>query len=146
MVSRAQVPSDPHTPPLQVAVSHRNSVSVVLPVAGFANVARLVTAGFVSQLAFGFEAVDDLQLAIELVLRSLPLQGTSARVTLASDEDGVTVSVGTFEEHSVERGLRDVVRDGLDLRTTLGRLADSVEIVEVGAPAVVLRKRLLSVS
>ena len=34
----------------------------------FANVARLVTAGVGSQLAFGFEAIDDLQLAIELAI------------------------------------------------------------------------------
>ena len=34
--------------------------------------ARLVTAGVGSQLAFGFEAIDDLQLAIELAIRSVP--------------------------------------------------------------------------
>ena len=49
-----------------------NAVSIRLPVDGFVNVARLVTAGVGSQLAFGFEAIDDLQLAIELALRSVP--------------------------------------------------------------------------
>jgi hypothetical protein len=119
-----------------------NSLSVVLPVEGFGNVARLVTAGFVSQLAFGFETIDDLQLAVELLLRSVPVQGTHATVALASGADGLTVTVGTFEAGAVGRQLNAIVRDGIDLRTYLGRLADSVEVVESGSPSVVLRKRL----
>ena len=51
-----------------------NAVSIALPVDGYVNVARLVTAGLGSQLEFGFEAIDDLQLAIELALRSVLAQ------------------------------------------------------------------------
>ena len=55
-----------------------NAVSIDLPVDGFVNVARLVTAGVGSQLEFGYEAIDDLQLAIELALRSVPVHDVGA--------------------------------------------------------------------
>jgi len=71
----------------------RNAVSISLPVEGFVNVARLVTAGFGSQLDLGFEAIDDLQLAIELALRSVPARDGSATVALSSDESGLTAIV-----------------------------------------------------
>ena len=59
---------------------------MTLPIDGYEKVVRLVTGGLASRLGFGFETVDDLQLAIELVLRSLP--GTAAarrRVSLTDD-------------------------------------------------------------
>ena len=68
-------------------------MSITLPVDGFVHVARLVTAGFGSQLEFGFETIDDLQLAIELALRSVPASDGRATVALASDESGLTVTV-----------------------------------------------------
>jgi hypothetical protein len=119
-----------------------NAVSVVLPIEGFTNVARLVTGGFGAQLALGFDAIDDVQLAIEVVLRSLPVCGTHVRLALESDSDALTITVGPFEEHAVEAGLDDVFRDGLGLRTYLGRLVDSVEVLDAVPPAVVLRKKL----
>jgi hypothetical protein len=131
----------PPEPGAALAVSD-NAVSVVLPVEGFTNVARLVTGGFGAQLALGFDAIDDVQLAIEVVLRSLPLRGSHATLALASDSGNLTVTVGPFEEHAVEARLDDVFRDGLGLRSYLGRLVDSVEILEAAPPAVVLRKRL----
>jgi hypothetical protein len=132
----------PHPSSGAIAPVNGNSLSVVIPAEGFTNVVRLVTAGFVSQLAFGFEAIDDLQLAIELLLRSVPVHGTHATVAFASGAEGLTLTVGPFEENSIEPRLQEVVQDGLDLRSYLGRLADTVEIVEAGSPAVVLRKRL----
>jgi hypothetical protein len=119
-----------------------NAVSVVLPVEGFTNVARLVTGGFGAQLALGFDAIDDVQLAIEVVLRALPVRGTHATLALESDADALTITVGPFEEYAIEAGLDDVFRDGLGLRTYLGRLVDSVEVLDAAPPAVVLRKKL----
>ncbi len=50
-----------------------DSVTITVPVDGYEKVVRLVSAGLASRLGFGFETVDDLQLAIELVLRSMPV-------------------------------------------------------------------------
>ena len=49
-----------------------DAVTIVLPREGYEKVVRLVAAGVVSRLGFGYETVDDVQLAIELVLRSVP--------------------------------------------------------------------------
>jgi hypothetical protein len=119
-----------------------NAVSVVLPVEGFTNVARLVTGGFGAQLALGFDAIDDVQLAIEVVLRSLPVRGTHATLALACDSRNLTVTVGPFEEHAVEARLNEDFRDGLSLRSYLGRLVDGIEILDSAPHAVVLAKSL----
>lgn len=117
----------------------RNAVSIVLPVEGFANVARLITAGFGSQLEFGFEAIDDLQLAIELALRSVPARDGYATVALARDDTGLTVTVSGSEGQPLDQRFPDSA-DGLDLLSCLGRLVDSAEVVVDVVPSVVLRK------
>jgi hypothetical protein len=116
-----------------------NTVFVALPVEGFVNVARLITAGFGSQLEFGFEAIDDLQLAIELALRSVPARDGYATVALASDASGLTVTVSGADGQVFDGRFPDDA-DGLDLLSCLGRLVDSVDVVGGTAPAVVLRK------
>ena len=116
-----------------------NAVSIALPVDGYVNVARLVTAGLGSQLEFGFEAIDDLQLAIELALRSVPARDGYATVALVRDETGLTVTVSGSEGEQLDARFPDA-REGLDLLSCLGRLVDSVDLVAGAAPAVVLRK------
>jgi hypothetical protein len=122
-----------------VADSGTNAVSISLPVDGFVNVARLVTAGFGSQLEFGFETIDDLQLAIELALRSVPVRDGYATVALSSDQSGLTVTVSGSEGTPIDQRFPDG-DEGLDLLSCLGRLVDSVDVVAGAAPAVVLRK------
>jgi hypothetical protein len=114
-------------------------VSIAMPVDGYINVARLVTAGVGSQLEFGFEAIDDLQLAIELALRSVPAHDGYATVALARDETGLTVTVSGSEGEPLDPRFPDG-GEGLDLLSCLGRLVDSVDVVAGPAPAVVLRK------
>ena len=114
-------------------------MSIVLPVDGYVHVARLVTAGFGTQLEFGFEAIDDLQLAIELALRSVPADDGRATIQLASDESGLTVTVCGSEGRPVDRRFPDG-DEGLDLLSCLERLVDSVDVVEGSIPSVVLRK------
>ncbi len=116
-----------------------NSVSISLPVDGYVNVARLVTAGVGSQLEFGFEAIDDLQLAIELALRSVPVDDGYATVSLASTDEDLTVTVSGSEGKPIDPRFPDG-GEGLDLLSCLGRLVDSVDVVAGAAPAVVLRK------
>jgi hypothetical protein len=119
-----------------------NSVTVVLPAEGFINVARLVASGFASQLALGFEAVDDLQLAVELVLRSVPAPGTHVTVALVSDADGLKIAFGPYEAQTAERHLRDTADEGMALENVLSRLVDSVDVVGVPEATLVLHKSL----
>ena len=65
----------------------RNEIEIVLPHEGFTNVARLVTGGFLARRSYPYETIDDLQLAIELVLRSLPVRGEQVTIRLASDAE-----------------------------------------------------------
>jgi len=116
-----------------------NKVSIAMPVDGYVNVARLVTAGIGSQLEFGFEAIDDLQLAIELALRSVPASDGYATVALTRDETGLTVTINGSEGEPLDPRFPDA-GEGLDLLSCLGRLVDSVDVVAGPAPAVVLRK------
>jgi hypothetical protein len=117
-----------------------NRVSIAMPVDGFVNVARLVTAGVGSQLEFGFEAIDDLQLAIELALRSVPAHDGYATVALVRDETGLTVTISGSEGEPLDPRFPDG-GEGLDLMSCLERLVDSVDVVPGPAPAVVMRKK-----
>ena len=119
-----------------------NAASLAVPAGRYADVVRLVVGGFVSRL-LGFESLDDVQLALEAVVRSMPVDGSHVRVSVASDGEWLTLAVAGFEQGTIESRLGKVVNDGIELRTLLGRLVDSVE-VDDGMPAsVVMRKRLV---
>jgi hypothetical protein len=114
---------------------------VAVPASSYADVARLVVGGFTSRL-LGFEGVDDVQLALEAALRSIPIDGTHVRISLVSDGEWLTLSVAGFEAGSVEGRLGRVVNDGIELGTLLERLVESVEVVEGPPETIVMRKRL----
>jgi hypothetical protein len=123
-----------------------DSVALTLPVDGFENVARLVAAGLASRLAFGFETVDDLQLALELVLRSLPGRGGCATVSFVVDEGFLSIDVDPVDGLTLEQPLRALDGAGIDLGSSLERLVDGVELRDGeggdGGDVLVLRKRL----
>ncbi len=121
--------------------AEENTVSVVVPSGAYTDVVRLVTAGFVSQIGFGFEAIDDVQLAIELLLHSVPAQGERVTVTLASSAAGLKATVTSFDEAALRRHLGGDDSTPLDLISVIQRLVDSVEVVEGPEAAVVLRKQ-----
>jgi hypothetical protein len=119
-----------------------NAVSLAVPAGRYADVVRLVVGGFVARL-LGYESVDDVQLALEAVVRSMPVDGSHVRVSVASDGEWLTLAVAGFAQGAIESRLDKVVNDGIELRTLLGRLVDSVE-VDGGTPvSIVMRKRLV---
>ena len=120
-----------------------NAVSLAVPAERYADVVRLVVGGFVSRL-LGYEAVDDLQLALEAVVRAVPVDGTHIRVSLANDGEWLTLAVGGFEPGAVGRRLGRVVNDGIELGSLLGRLVDSIDVDEGTQSTIVMRKRLPS--
>jgi hypothetical protein len=120
-----------------------NAVSVAVPAGRYTEVVRLVVGGFVSRL-LGYEAVDDVQLALEAVVRAVPVDGTHIRVSLANDGEWLTVAVGGFEPGSIERRFGRVVNDDIELGSLLGHLVDSVEVDDGATASIVMRKRLLN--
>ena len=118
-----------------------NAVSIAVPANSYADVIRLVVGGFLARL-LGFEAVDDVQLALEAAVRSIPIDGTHVRISVASDGEWLTLSLAGFESGSVEGRLSRVVNDGIELGALLERLVETVEVVEGPPESIVMRKRL----
>ena len=90
-------------------------VSVTLPVERYMSVARLVTAGVSSRLDLSFETVDDLQLAVELLVASSFAQGQPATVSFTNDGAHLEISVSPLAACTL-----DTTRTGGD---SLGRQA-----------------------
>jgi hypothetical protein len=114
-----------------------------LPAERYMSVARLVTAGVGSRLDLPFEAVDDLQLAVELLVATSFAHGQQATVSFASDGTDLTISVSPLEAHVL-----DAARAGfapatpVRLRDLLGKLVDSIGTSAEPEPAITLRKAL----
>jgi hypothetical protein len=120
----------------------RDPVAITLPVDGYENVARLVTAGLASRLEFGFETVDDLQLAIELVLRAIPARETTTTVSFRHDGRNLSIEVEPIAGLALEQPLRALDGAGIALGDSLERLVDTVELRPGPKPALVLGKTL----
>jgi len=120
-------------------VSAASSVSIGLPVDDYVGVARLVAAGFAARLDLRYEAVDDLQTAIETVLRSAFRPGDHATVAISSGGGSLAVAIGPVAPGALKRRFheRDGV-DGMDLDGLLGRLVDSVTVESEPISSIVL--------
>ena len=118
-------------------------VSVTLPVERYMGVARLVTAGVGSRLDLPFDVVDDLQLAVELVVAASFAQGRQATVAFTRDGSNLTISISPLEGRVL-----DGTRAGFDssapvrLRDLLEKLVDSIDTSDNPEPAITLRKAL----
>jgi hypothetical protein len=117
-------------------------VAITLPVEGYESVARLVTGGLAARLEFGFETIDDIQLAIELVLRSIPEREASTTVSFLHDGQSLRVEIAPVAGLTLEQPLRALDGGGIELGASLERLVDSVELQAESEPTVVLRKTL----
>src|SRR3954454_23144419 len=102
-----------------------DSVTITVPVDGYEKVVRLVSAGLASRLGFGFETVDDLQLAIELVLRSVPSRGGSATVRMASDGRTLSIAIAPVDGLTLEQSLQPIDGAGVGLGASLEQLVDA---------------------
>lgn len=134
-------PPGPGAIPSSAVSDH--AVSVTLPDERYMGVARLVTAGVCARLDLPFEAVDDLQLAVELLLAAAFTRTRDVRV--AFDSDGRRLSIEVAPVEATTLGATRAGYEGtsrIALQTLLERLVDDV-VAEAGpVPAVVLRKAL----
>jgi hypothetical protein len=138
------VSSPPGSGSIASAAVSEPLVSVTLPGERYMGVARLVTAGIGARLDLPFEAVDDLQLAVELVLAAaFDEQGNPATIAFTSDDSALTIAVSPLEG-----AILGTTRAGYDaerrvrLRDLLERLVDTVGSETEPVPAIVLRKAL----
>jgi hypothetical protein len=122
--------------------ARREPVAVTLPVEGFENVARLVAGGLASRLEFGFDTVDDIQLAIELVLRSIPARAASTTVSFLDDGRSLWIEVAPIAGLTLEQALPALDGGGIALGQSLERLVDTVELRAGPEPVIALRKAL----
>jgi hypothetical protein len=114
-------------------------VTIELPTYDYVGVARLVAAGVATRLDLPFDAVDDLQLALETVLRSAFASEDRAVIGIASNGLTLSVSVGPVAPSVLKQRLHD--RDALgdmDVGAMLGRLVDGVTVETEPLPSIVL--------
>ena len=115
-------------------------ISVDAPLEGaFRPVVRLIVGGIAERANFGFEAMDDLQLAIE---RLLVESGSDGRVNLSFElrEDAIRTRIGPLRE----RGLREALQDRaapatLSLGRILSTVVDSYGVEEVSGGELIVR-------
>ena len=89
----------------------------------FAAVTRLIVGGVAERVGFGFEDMDDLQLAIE---RLLAAAGAEGRVSLAFElaDDHIRAQVGPLRAQRLAAALQDP--DASPGRLTLARILATV--------------------
>ena len=112
---------------------------LVIPAERYVGVARMVVAGVATRLDLPFEDVDDLQLALESVLRVVFDAADEATVRISIGEDAFVVAIEPAGGELLAHSLRDdELWQSMDLRTLLGRLVDRVAARPGPPPAIEL--------
>ncbi|MBA3306245.1 MAG: hypothetical protein H0U25_10015 [Thermoleophilaceae bacterium] len=99
-------------------------VALEAPLDGtFGPVVRLIVGGIAERVDFGFEAMDDLQLAIE---RLLAEAGSDGRVSMTFDlaPGRIQARIGPLREAGIAGALRD--SDGAPSGLTLSQILETV--------------------
>ena len=107
--------------------------------ADFQPVVRLIIGGIAERVDFGFEEIDDLQLAVE---RLLAEAGDAGKVSLTFDigEGHVRTRVGPLSERSIAVALQEESLPGeLTLRRILQTVVDSFGVEEAADGRIVVR-------
>ena len=118
-----------------------DQISLEAPLEGaFGPVVRLIVGGIAERADFGFEAMDDLQLAIERLLAEASSDG---RVKMSFDiaPGRIRVSVGPLREQGLADALQE--SDGAPGQPTLSRVlttvVDSFGLEDTAGGAIVVR-------
>jgi len=101
-----------------------DQVALEAPLDGtFGPVVRLIVGGIAERVDFGFEAMDDLQLAIE---RLLAEAGSDGRVSMTFDlaPGRIQARIGPLREAGIAGALRD--SDGAPSGLTLSQILETV--------------------
>jgi hypothetical protein len=106
----------------------------------FQPVIRMIIGGIAERVDFGFEEIDDLQLAVERLLAEAGTVG-SVRLSFEVGEDSIRARVGPLSEHKVARALRDgdAAPGELTLPRILQTVVDSFGVDESADGRIVVR-------
>ena len=111
----------------------------------FGPVVRLIVAGIAERAGFGFEEMDDLQLAIERLLAEV---GSDGRVSMSFDlsPGRIRASVGPLHEMGLSRALQepDGVPGELTLRKILNTVVDSFGVEGAAGGKIMVRLEKLT--
>jgi hypothetical protein len=107
-----------------------DEITLVLPAEeDFRQVARLVVSGLAARLELTFEQLEDMEVALDVVLGFRDDDGDLS-IALGIDGDTVSTTVGPFSAHALEPLDRD---DGeLGMRRVLETVADDLVIERRG--------------
>ena len=119
----------------------RERIELEAPLGGdFHPVVRLIIGGIAERVDFGFEEIDDLQLAVERLLAEARSERT-VRFSFEVGESSIRASVGPLSE----RAIADALHDGephpgeLTLRRILQTVVDSFGVEEAADGRIVVR-------
>jgi hypothetical protein len=103
---------------------HPLRIDLDAPLEGdFQPVIRLIIGGIAERVDFGFEEIDDLQLAVERLLAEAGSQQT-VHLSFEFGEGRIRTRVGPLQERAIAEALRD--GDSLPGQLTLKRILDTV--------------------
>ena len=101
-----------------------DKISFETPLHGeFGPVVRLIVGGFAARADFGFEAMDDLQLAVERLLAEAGSDG-DVKLSFELRADGIRTRIGPLPEREIAQALQDP--EGAPGTLTLGRILSTV--------------------
>ena len=106
----------------------------------FQPVIRMIIGGIAERVDFGFEEIDDLQLAVERLLAEAGQVG-SVHLSFEVGETGIRTRVGPLSESAVADALRDgdVQPGHLTLRRILQTVVDSFGVEKSADGRIVVR-------
>jgi hypothetical protein len=116
------------------------SIELEAPLArDFHPVVRLIIGGIAEQVDFGFEEIDDLQLAVERLLAEAGREG-SVRLSFEVGDQGIRTRVGPLKEHALADALQHDGPPGeLTLRRILQTVVDSFGVEPAADGSIVVR-------
>ena len=116
-------------------------ISLEAPLEGaFTPVVRLIVGGVAERADFGFEAMDDLQLAIERLLAEAGAAG-QVRISFELKGEGIRTRIGPLAERGLATALQDPagMPATLPLARILATVVDSYGVEEAADGQIVVR-------
>jgi hypothetical protein len=123
-----------------MVVVRAERIELEAPLAGdFQPVVRLIIGGIAERVDFGFEEIDDLQLAVERLLAEAGSVG-SVRLSFEVGNGSIRTRVGPLSERAIAEALQEESPPGeLTLRRILQTVVDSFGVEEATGGRIVVR-------
>ena len=123
------------------ALSAGERIELEAPLSGdFQPVIRLIIGGIAERVDFGFEDIDDLQLAVERLLAEAGPEGT-VRLAFEAAREGIRAHIGPLREVAIAEALQGPPPPPgeLTLRRVLQTVVDSFGVDEAADGRIVVR-------